>query len=733
MPPKRKHLPDTTTTPHKRTQISNQREYDEQNDDQSSHFVASSANAWPSLSSYSYSYYVPSLHDDGSSQNSDPTSQIPYRLNPFNVASSTSALAILDLAIDEGTDLPKPLTATRGVLQAVLRIVSVDAHNQGWARLTKTLQFHLDTVDDQLVKLGEDEEIDEAALPFDPTLKASLRTYASKLGDIDDLARQGNIDSQDPTGVIEEKLRGLDEAFHQYTSGLHRFVASVADQMRDGLSLVDNAFLQKALSMGRSRADTINAYGVQHEQCIRGTRIKSLNSIRQWVDDEDSTNWMFCLLDFAGSGKSTVSKHMDLEWGMESRLTARFFFSRDTAETMGIKRFCSIVANAFASEDETFNTVMERFQKRKDYELLSFEQQFDGLIVSPLKALNRRAILIIDALDECDNERRNRDMLLNVISTRLPLIPHLRVFVTGRPERDIKQWATNTTGVHCTNFLQLEGSHDDVGIYIKERLSHFPSNLQAQVSQVVVNAEGVFIWARIACDLLCKTVNKQALLRSLEKEVTLDHLYTIALEQSIPKDGHSRQTAVMVLEMILALQSPLSIAELVHLSPNPDAVEAVVTSLSSILLCKGREDSIRLIHATLREFLTSRTKAGPWFIQLGLGHYILACGCIDLLADVRREEQGQDSKRQGRSDDVETAINYCLSSVIQYSWTSWGDHCGNSNRKLGLNERIIDFIDTGYRYLLDDSIRASSRGFVVKMPYLCQANMVGLFTLVLLK
>ncbi|KAG8815578.1 hypothetical protein FRC18_001445 [Serendipita sp. 400] len=307
-------------------------------------------------------------------------------------------------------------------------------------------------------------------------------------------------------------------------------------------------------------------------------------------------------------------------------------------------------------------------------------------------------------------------MLLNVISTRLPLIPHLRVFVTGRPERDIKQWAMTTTGVHCTNFLQLEGNHDDVGIYIKERLSHFPPNLQAQISQVVVNAEGVFIWARIACDLLCKTINKQALLRSLEKEVTLDHLYTIALEQSIPKDGYSRQAAVMVLEMILALQSPLSIAELVHLSPNPDAVEAVVTSLSSILLCKDREDSIRLIHATLHEFLTSRTEAGPWFIQLGLGHYILACGCIDLLAGTRREEQGQVSK-----------------SVIQYSWTSWGDHCKNSNRKLGLNERIIDFIDTGYRYLLDDSIRASSSEFVVETLYLCKANMSPCITRTLLR
>ncbi|KAG8823863.1 hypothetical protein FRC19_002973 [Serendipita sp. 401] len=518
-----------------------------------------------------------------------------------------------------------------------------------WAMHIKTLKYHLDTVKNQLSKLDEDKEIDKSALPLDPMIKELLRSYARKLGDIHDLARKSKIGLQHTTGVIEERLRDLEEAFERYTSGLHRFVASTVDHVRENLSLVDHAFLQKALSGNPNRAKTINAYGVQHSRCRPGTRIRTLEAIRQWVNDVDSTNWMFCLLDFAGSGKSTVSKHMDREWNKDRRLMARFFFSRDTAETMSTERFCPIVADAFASHDESFNTVMERFQRRRDYKLLSLEEQFTGLIVDPLQALNRPAILIIDALDECDNAHGHRDELLNIISTQLSSIPHLRVFVTGRPERDIKQWATTTTGVDCTNFLRLEGNHDDVERYIKERLSDLPSSLQAKVSRVVENAEGVFIWARIACDLLCKTVDKQALLNSLGKEVTLDYLYTIALEQSIPKDGYSRRAAVMVLGMILSVWRPLSIAELVQLSPNPDAVEAVVTSLGSILLYKHREDPIRLIHATLREFLACATKAGPWFVQLGLGHYNLAAGCIDILIGVTREEPGQGSNTIGHT------------------------------------------------------------------------------------
>ncbi|KAG8836321.1 hypothetical protein FRC20_007094, partial [Serendipita sp. 405] len=485
----------------KRSKRSNRLEYHEQDaDDESGVLVASDASARRPPSSY---LEASKLHFDDTSQYFDVTtmlSQLPRYSGHFNFTSSHSALATLDLAIEEDTDLPKPLAVTRHALKAVILSLQkvIKMGDSDWLRPAKLLKTHHDTVKDQLNKLDEDKDIDMSALPFDLTVKELLRCYANKLGNIHDLARKRSLYPQRTTVVTEGRLRDLDETFHQYMRGLHHFVASTVNQMREDLSQVDHTFLQNALTTYSSRTEDINAYGVQHGQCCPGTRIETLNAIRQWAKDDNLTNWMFCLLDHAGSGKSTVSKHMDLEWGSGAELFARFFFSRDTAETMSIKRFCSIVANAFAAQDETFNTVMEQFKKRHDYELLSFEQQFDGLIAGPLKALNRRAILIIDALDECDNEHNHRDKLLKTISNQSLSIPHLRIFVTGRPERDIKQWATTTAGVNCTNFFQLEGNYDDVERYIKERLGDLPSNSQAGVSRVVENAEGVFIWARIA-------------------------------------------------------------------------------------------------------------------------------------------------------------------------------------------------------------------------------------------
>jgi hypothetical protein len=356
---------------------------------------------------------------------------------------------------------------------------------------------------------------------------------------------------------------------------------------------------------------------------------------------------MFCLLDVAGSGKSTVAKHMAEEWKKRNRLVARFFFSRDTTETMSTNSFCSTVAGLFAEQNKEFEQHLEKFNNRSD---LTFEERFEGMITDPLKALDGRAILTIDALDECNNEYGSRDELLETLINQCPSIPQLRVLVTGRPEADIKPWAEAAGGY--TNFSRLEGDSKDVQLYIETRLQNIPVNDRRRLYSVIRHAEGLFIWARIACDLLIKTTDVDGLLETLGQEVSLDYLYRIALEQSMPKDKASWQAILTVLQMILAAKRPLSIAELEKLTPNSKVVEPVVTVLGSFLLYDGRNEPIRLLHATFREYVTDRSKRSPLFAQIELGHHLLASRCLNLFGNYSKQRidlQSLDevSKRKG--------------------------------------------------------------------------------------
>ncbi|KIM22383.1 hypothetical protein M408DRAFT_48076, partial [Serendipita vermifera MAFF 305830] len=175
-----------------------------------------------------------------------------------------------------------------------------------------------------------------------------------------------------------------------------------------------------------------------HVRCLQGTRKETLKAIRYWADDKGGENKIFCLLDVAGSGKSTVAKTMADEWKRDGRLVARFFFSRDTTQTMGTQSFCSTVANAFAALNADVKTSMEDYMKSPDWQLLPFEEQFDGLVVTPLRYVRKPAILMIDALDECSDEHGDRGKLLETLYSQQDSASLLRLFVTGRPELDIK-------------------------------------------------------------------------------------------------------------------------------------------------------------------------------------------------------------------------------------------------------------------------------------------------------
>ncbi|PVF91692.1 hypothetical protein CPB86DRAFT_878380 [Serendipita vermifera] len=608
-------------------------------------------------------------HAQGSENESESIripSSTPYQERAKRVTSARGrrlrdgAIAALDFAstLSGATDLLRPVKAVSDAIKKVLEIPKEMADvNANWLILEKRLKSHLATLDSQQALLEEDERIDGSTPQPSPEMKKILEDYRKGLNDICLLLseeapsgtsaarRAGDIDRI--KGLVTQRCQNLDDVFNRYTTSLQVLVASTVSRVMDGIQRLDEKIEREADKTHDNRLKGHNVYGHQHVLCLEGTRIKTLEAIRRWVDNKETPQWMFCLLDVAGSGKSTVAKHMAEEWKKESRLVARFFFSRDTTETMSTNRFCSTVAELFAGRNPVFKAELEKFVDIPD---LSFEERFEGMITTPLKALNGPAILTIDALDECNNDYQSRDGLLQTLTKQCPSIPQLRVLVMARPETDIKRWAEESGGY--TNFSKLEGGSKDVELYIETRLQSIPINDRRRLYSVIRQAEGLFIWARIACDLLMKTSDVEGLLEILGQEVSLDYLYRIALEQSIPKDKASRQATLIILQMILAAERPLCIAELEKLAPKSRIVEPVVTSLGSFLLYDGREGPIRLLHATFREYVTDRSKQSPIFSQIELGHHFLASGCISLVEEYSREEVNlmdtdEISKRKG--------------------------------------------------------------------------------------
>jgi len=81
------------------------------------------------------------------------------------------------------------------------------------------------------------------------------------------------------------------------------------------------------------------------------------------------------------------------------------------------------------------------------------------------------------------------------------------MLITGRLEANIKQWVMKVDEIRMASFRELEDDNQDVEKYIRSRLKDKASDIQ---NRVIRRAEGLFIWARIAYDLLSQAKTAEA-------------------------------------------------------------------------------------------------------------------------------------------------------------------------------------------------------------------------------
>jgi hypothetical protein len=138
---------------------------------------------------------------------------------------------------------------------------------------------------------------------------------------------------------------------------------------------------------------------------------------------------------------------------------------------------------------------------------------------------------------------------------------------------------------------------------------------------------------------LVRSVDPESLLKELRKEVNLIGLYKIAMRHAMLGDDASQLAILSILGMILVAKRPLSLEELRALSLKPAVVESVINHLGSFLVYSSHKKPICLIHVTFRDFITNSSKAGPYFLQVRLGHHALALQSLNILGNATMQQE----------------------------------------------------------------------------------------------
>jgi len=180
----------------------------------------------------------------------------------------------------------------------------------------------------------------------------------------------------------------------------------------------------------------------QHDPtCLQNTRVGVLQEIRTWADEDGGR--IYWLNGLAGTGKSTIARTIAREYFEQGHLGASFFFSRGGGDISHAGKFFTTIASQLAKRSPSLKSyICSAVSENSDIMNQSFRDQWRQLILQPLLRVagdpsSSSYLLVVDALDECEDENDIRTILQLLAEASSKTVP-LRIFLTSRPEVPIR-------------------------------------------------------------------------------------------------------------------------------------------------------------------------------------------------------------------------------------------------------------------------------------------------------
>ncbi|RPB19124.1 hypothetical protein L211DRAFT_771959, partial [Terfezia boudieri ATCC MYA-4762] len=303
------------------------------------------------------------------------------------------------------------------------------------------------------------------------------------------------------------------------------------------------------------------------DRCLPDTRVDLRQQIMNWFENPKG-ECIFWLNGMAGTGKSTISRTVAWDLAEKKRLAASFFFSRGRGDISHAGQFFTTIAAQLARSLPALRPLISKaIEENFEIENQVFSEQWKHLILNPLKnapAQSIQLVVVIDALDECDNKDDIQLILKLLAQAKCLETIRLRVFVTSRPETPILLGFRNLPGEAYQDFvlhnIPLSTVNQDISAYFRKKLSLVKSEPglsstpwpdEPTIQRLVEKAAGLFIYAATIYRFIRDDYNspEEQLSVILEEDHDihpqsptkhLDEMYTKLLQYSLigNQDGH---------------------------------------------------------------------------------------------------------------------------------------------------------------------------------------------------
>ncbi|KAH8674497.1 vegetative incompatibility protein HET-E-1 [Tricladium varicosporioides] len=473
-----------------------------------------------------------------------------------------------------------------------------------------------------------------------------------------------------------------------------------------------------------------NSPAKQHSSlCLPNTRVGLLQEIYSWADSQDE-RCIFWLNGLAGTGKSTISRTVAHKWYEEGCLGASFFFSRGGGDVGHAGKFVTSIAVQLASNAPALHRLIcDTITEHTDIASRSLRDQWHLLIRGPLSKLdinNPRVsyMVVIDALDECEDDKDIQIMLQLFAETRSLKGAGLRVFLTSRPEILIRHEFSQICDVVHRDYILHNISpsivDDDISLFFAHDLALIAQENSLElgwpgaevISRLVQNANGLFIWATTACRFIREGAKRRFIKNRLssvlqsngsvsEPEKHLEEIYITVLRSSIPASLTDREKEELYLQLrhilgsVIVLLSPLSVHSLSKLLSNEDVDETLEDLHAIFDIPEDQTRPLRLHHPSFRDFLLdkARCKDMNFWVDGKQAHQMLANSCIQHMSTSLRKNICSIGFPGVLAASIKNGqVEQYISLEVQYACLYWIQHLQKGGTQLRDNDQVHQFL-----------------------------------------
>lgn len=427
-------------------------------------------------------------------------------------------------------------------------------------------------------------------------------------------------------------------------------------------------------------------------RCDPGTRLEVIAAIEQWLNSPDKQ--AVCWLNGpAGYGKSALAQTIAERYDEKNRPIGSFFFLRGAGERSHISRLIPTLTHQISLSAPACKPLLEKaLQDEPDLlgSSISLARRFQKLIINPISTtIGEPWLLVIDALDECDDKVQMAEFIDVLIDVSRRGQLSFRVLLTSRVEEHIRKKFHDPRAqsvFYCIDLRDFDPRPDIQGYLQREfasiygqhhpimRWTPLPWPTPPALSKLLDMAGSSFMFAVTLIQFIgTSTIPDEALQQVLSSGITgLDPLYKQVLLNASPTPVLDQILGTLMI--IFENPSIIFLSSLLCLQPQKIVQELL--AVQSVVKIPGDDDEpVMLYHTSLRDFLIDQSRSGIYFINPHMQHIHLAMDCLKCLA--------QDSSK-----------DFFNSKDKNYACLEWSHHF-----LLGLQ---------GYKEFLDEAIINSS-------------------------